>query len=430
MDKDRRFHFRMDLCMGCHACEVACSEQNGLPVDTQWRRVGEVQAGTFPDTRSFFISSGCNHCLEPACLQGCPVLAYKTTANGIVVHDDQTCIGCGYCTWNVPVNSIPTQRVNNYPQIIDGIIEGRIKALWIIATNPLVSFPDQNRLKRALKKLEFIAVQDGFHPTPTTEMADLLLPAAIWGEKEGCYTNSERRVSGVRAAVSPPGQAKPDFDIFMGLARQLGCRDALFPGWADPGDSFAEMQRVSKGRLCDYSGIRSEQLSRGGVQWPCNESRPEGTDSLYEDGVFQTCSGRARLLFSERKALEEETNSSFRLTLNTDRTVEHWHTGTKTTQVPILDKLAPCAWVEINPRTAKYFGIGPKDKVTLISARGRIDDLLVRITETIAPEQVFMPFHFAEQCTNLLTLPVFDPKSGQPNYKQCAVRILPTPKAY
>ena len=332
--------------------------------------------------------------------------------------------------WNVSVDSIPAQRGNNYPQIIDGIIEGRIKALWIVGTNPLVSFPDQNRLRLALKKLEFIAVQDGFHPTPTTELADLLLPAAIWGEKEGCYTNSERRVSGVRAAVSPPGQAKPDFDIFMGLAQQLGCRDALFPGWADPRDSFAEMQRVSKGRLCDYSGIRAEQLRRGGVQWPCNETRPEGTDSLYEDGVFQTPSGRARLLFTERKALEEETSSSYRLILNTGRTVEHWHTGTKTTQVPILDKLAPCAWVEINPQTAKYFGIRPKDKVALISARGRIDDLLVRITETIAPEQVFMPFHFAEQCTNLLTLPVFDPKSGQPNYKQCAVRIQPMPKRY
>ena len=190
------------------------------------------------------------------------------------------------------------------------------------------------------------------------------------------------------------------------------------------------MQRVSKGRLCDYSGIRSEQLGRVGVQWPCNESRPEGTDSLYEDGVFQTPSGRVRLLFTERRELEEETSGSFRPILNTDRIVEYWHTGTKTTQVPIIDKLGPCAWVEINPQRAKYFGIRPKDKVTLISARGRNDDLLVCITETTAPEQVFMPFHFAEQCTNLLTLPVFDPKSGQPNYKQCAVRIQVMPKAH
>ena len=118
-----------------------------------------------------------------------------------------------------------------YPDIIDAILAGRIKALWVIATNPLASFPDQERLRQALAGLDLLVVQDGFHPTPTTELADLVLPTAVWGEKSGSYTNSERRASRVRQAVSPPGEAKADFDIFMDLARVLGVSDELFPAW-------------------------------------------------------------------------------------------------------------------------------------------------------------------------------------------------------
>jgi len=120
--------------------------------------------------------------------------------------------------WEIEEELIPTARGYNYPEIIDGILDGHIKALWIIGTNPLVSFPDQNRLRKALKNLEFLVVQDGFHPTPTTELADLVLPAAIWGEKEGTFTNSERRVNRVRTAVAPPGSAKSDFEIFLDLS--------------------------------------------------------------------------------------------------------------------------------------------------------------------------------------------------------------------
>jgi assimilatory nitrate reductase catalytic subunit len=325
--------------------------------------------------------------------------------------------------WNVDVDLIPDARGANYPQIIDGILEGKIKALWVIATNPLVSFPDQARLKKALDKLELLVVQDGFHPTPTTELADLVLPAAIWGEKDGCYTNSERRVSRANAAVPPPGLAKADFQIFMELAECLGKRDLLFPNWNRSEDSFEEIRRISKDRLCDYSGITIEKMSRGGVQWPCNETHPDGSDSLYADGVFKTDDGKARLLFTVAEPLPEDTDNSHRLILNTGRTVEHWHTGTKTRNVDLLNKLSPEAWVEVNPATARYFGISAHDRVSLVSRRGRVDDLLVRISETIHPDHVFMPFHFAEKCINKLTLPAFDPKSGEPNYKQCAVRL-------
>lgn len=326
--------------------------------------------------------------------------------------------------WDIDAQQLPPRRGLAYPDIVDAILEGKIRALWVIGTNPVLSFPDQTRLKEALSRLDLLVVQDGFHPTATTELADLVLPAAIWGEKDGSYTNSERRASRVRAAVLPPGEAKADFEIFLDLARYLGVRDQLFPDWQGPEDAFAEMRRVSAGRLCDYSGMSYAQMEgQGGIQWPCNEEHPEGCDSLYADGLFPTEDGRANLLFISAEKGPEEVDEVYPLLLNTGRTVEHWHTGTKTRQVPILDKLAPEAWVEIDPQTARRYAIGPRDRVSLVSARGRVDGLLVRITETIGPEQVFVPFHFAEQCINKLTMPAFDPKSREPNYKQCAVRL-------
>lgn len=326
--------------------------------------------------------------------------------------------------WEIDAQQLPSRRGLAYPDIVDAILEGKIRALWVIATNPVLSFPDQARLKQALSRLDFLVVQDGFHPTATTELADLVLPAAIWGEKEGSYTNSERRASRVRAAALPPGEAKTDFEIFLDLARYLGVDAQLFPNWQGPEHAFAEMRRVSTGRLCDYSGMSYAQMeAQGGIQWPCNTRHPEGCDSLYADGIFPTKDGRANLLFTSAEKGPEEVDEVYPLLLNTGRTVEHWHTGTKTREVPILDKLAPEAWVELNPITARRYAIGARDRASLVSARGRVDGLLVRITETIGPEQVFVPFHFAEQCINKLTLPAFDPKSREPNYKQCAVRL-------
>src|SRR6185312_1545483 len=133
--------------------------------------------------------------------------------------------------WNLPADLIPAARGLAYPDIIEAAVQGRIKALWFVATNPAVSFPNYNLLEHALRSVEFLVVQDGFHPTPTSEFAHLVLPAAIWGEKEGTYTNSERRISKVNPAVSPPGEARPDFDIFLDLAERLGVRDELFSDW-------------------------------------------------------------------------------------------------------------------------------------------------------------------------------------------------------
>lgn len=329
--------------------------------------------------------------------------------------------------WNLDVARIPTARGLAYPDIIDAVLKKKIRVLWIIATNPLVSFPNTSVLKQALGELDLLVVQDCFHPTPTTELAHLVLPAATWGEKEGCYTNSERRVSRVNAVTSPPGEALSDFDIFLRLSQRLGCYNELFSGWTTPRDAFEEWKRVSAGRLCDCSGMTYEAMERhGGIQWPYPQGPaepPNAVRRLYSDGKFQTEDGRARFCCADWEPFPEQPSDDFPLVLNTGRTVEHWHTRTKTGAVPILETLSPRAWLEMNPVDAKRFGLRPHDLVDIVSARGRVRNIELRVTEIVAPGQVFVPFHFAEWNINEATQDIFDPISREPNYKQCAVRV-------
>jgi anaerobic selenocysteine-containing dehydrogenase len=322
--------------------------------------------------------------------------------------------------WNVDAARIPQQRGLAYPDIIEAAVAKKIRALWIIATNPVVSYPNFGVLQQAFENLEFLVVQDGFHPTPTTDLAHLVLPAAIWGEKEGTYTNSERRVSKVNRAVKAPAEARSDFDIFLAVAEKLGVRNELFPGWTSPHDAFDEWRRVSAGRLCDYSAMTWDQIeAEGGVQW--------GGERLYGDGRFQFDDGRAKLIAVECRPFPEQPNKEFPFIFNTGRTVEHWHTRTKTGRVPILHRLSPRAWLEMNPRDARTLGLSPHDKVSVVSRRSRVDGIELRVTEIVGPGQVFMPFHYEETNSNLVTQSAFDPVSREPNYKQCAVRVEKTP---
>ncbi len=318
--------------------------------------------------------------------------------------------------WNIDVNRIPTARGLAYPDIIEAAVAGKIKALWIIATNPVVSFPNYLVLEQALRSLDFLIVQDGFHPTPTSEFADLVLPAAIWGEKEGTFTNSERRVSKINQIVNPPGEARADFDIFLDLAERLGVRGELFPNWTTTEDAFKEWQLVSRGRLCDYSGFSWQEIEeKGGAQW--------GGERLYEDGVFEHPDGKARLYSVPCEPFIEQPNDEYPFILNTGRTVEHWHTRTKTAQVAILHNMSPNAWLEMNPADAAQLQLKPHDRVTIFSRRSSVKNVELRITGIVAPGQVFMPFHFAECNSNLVTLGAYDPISREPNFKQCAVRV-------
>ncbi|QHS50855.1 molybdopterin oxidoreductase family protein [Edaphobacter sp. 12200R-103] len=321
--------------------------------------------------------------------------------------------------WNIPVDRIPTARGLAYPDIIEAAVQGRIKALWFVATNPAVSFPNYNLLEYALRSVEFLVVQDGFHPTPTSEFAHLVLPAAIWGEKEGTYTNSERRVSKLNCAVPPPGEARPDFDIFLDIASRLSVKEELYPGWVSTHDAFLEWQRVSSGRMCDYSQFTWKDIEdANGLQW--------GGPSLYSDGRFATEDGRARIHVVPCDPFVEQPDAEFDFILNTGRTVEHWHTRTKTGNIELLNDMVPRAWLEMNPSDARRLYLKPHDRVTVRSRRGSVSDLELRITGIVAPGQVFMPFHFSETNSNIVTLGAFDPISREPNFKQCAVRVEKT----
>ncbi len=329
--------------------------------------------------------------------------------------------------WGIDEEIIPTARGLAYPDIVEGVLRGKIKGLWIIATNPLVSFPNQNYLLDVLSRLDFFVVQDGYHPIPTSDIADLVLPAAVWGEKEGTYTNSERRVSKVNPAVPPPGEAKSDFEIFLMIAKELGVYERLFPNWTKPEDAFNEWKQVSSGRLCDYSAMTYELIEEyGGIQWPYHKNSnraPHQNVLLYQNGIFQTEDGRAKLWAVENEASPESPDEDYPFLLNTGRTVEHWHTRTKTGQIPLLNRLSPEAWVEMNPRDAKRLKIEQGDYVRVISQRGAIGRIILRVTETVAPGQIFIPFHFAEANVNNLTVSACDPFSREPNYKQAAVKV-------
>ena len=245
--------------------------------------------------------------------------------------------------WNIDVDHIPKARGLAYPDIIEGAVTGKIKALWFIATNPAVSFPNYSVLEQALRSVEFLVVQDGFHPTPTSDFADLVLPAAIWGEKEGTYTNSERRVSKAIALVSPPGEARSDFDIFLDLAERLGVRQELYPGWTTTHDAFrngsaSPLDACATTAISPGSEIEEQAACSGAANVSTQtESSPRPTDE-------PCCISVPCVPFIE------QPNKEYDLILNTGRTVEHWHTRTKTAQVRHAQQAwCPNAWLEMNP---------------------------------------------------------------------------------
>ena len=326
---------------------------------------------------------------------------------------------------NIPHEWVPRERGYKYAEIIDAIERGEIKALWIVATNPLVSFVNHEKLRAALEKLDLLVVQDAFY-SDTAEIADVVFAAGTWGEKEGVYTNSERRCNRANKAVEPAGEAKSDFDIIVELSGHFqNIKENLFPGWSKPEDAFNEWKKLSKGQLCDYSGITYDMLEKeGGVQWPCNEEFPQGSARLYtEDIPFRTKDAKANLLALDWIPMQEPLNADFPVILNTGRTVEQWHTRTKTKSIDILNDLAPEAWVDINPADAERLKVKSGDRIALSSVRGRIEEVVVRVTQTVAPGNVFVPFHFNEQLVNTLTSSTFCPKSGEPNYKQTAIQL-------
>ncbi|MFC5049316.1 molybdopterin oxidoreductase family protein [Rubritalea spongiae] len=323
---------------------------------------------------------------------------------------------------------IPTQASWAYDQIIDGIFEGKIKALWVIATNGAHSWIHQDRFKQAMEKLDFLVVQDMYSMTETVAHADLLLPAAAWAEKDGVFINSERRIGPVKKVAIAPGQALSDFNIFRLVARYWGCDD-MFRRWTNPENAFKLMASLSEGQPCDFSGINDYRMidDCGGIQWPCPPDEVEGLENdnerrLFSDGKFFHPDQKAKFLFSEPTPVAEPTDDEFPFVLLTGRgSSAQWHTETRTKKSEVLRKLHPAEiYVEINPKDAQRLKIEPNSKIVVKSRRAEVE-VTASVTPSVYPGQLFMPMHYAKM--NKLTMGSFDPYSRQPSYKFCAVNV-------
>ena len=324
---------------------------------------------------------------------------------------------------------IPTQPSWAYNEIIEGILQERIKGLWVICTNTAHSWINQGQARDILGRLDCLVVQDMYATTETARMADLVLPAAGWGEKDGTFINSERRIGTIKRVVRAPGQALADFSIFKLVAEYWGCGE-MFRQWQSPAATFQILKRLSAGQPCDITGIDGYDMldERGGIQWPCpageSEAVPETERRLFEDGRYYHPDGRARFLYEDPRPLPEPPSDRFPLLLLTGRgSAAQWHTQTRTAKSAVLRKLYPAqVYVEVNPADARARGIVTSDAVQVESRRGRITATAF-VTRSVQPGQVFVPMHYEE--TNRLTDAVFDPYSKQPSYKACAVELRP-----
>ena len=323
---------------------------------------------------------------------------------------------------------IPSEGSLAYDQIIEGILRGKIRGLWVVATNSAHSWINQADLHDILGRLDFLVVQDMYATTETAVRAHLVLPAAGSGEKDGTFINSERRVGLIKRVSRAPGQALADFYIFKLIAEVWGCGE-MFRRWSSPEAVFRLLTEVTRGQPCDMTGITGYDMIEDmrGVQWPlpegaCVEAASERR--LFEDGRFYHADGRARFCHAAPERLPEAPNAEFPFTLLTGRgSSSQWHTLTRTGKSALLRKLgATDPYVEISPVDAEALGIAANSRVLVQSRRGR---MVARafVTHTVQPKQVFIPMHFAR--TNQLTLASFDRRSRQPSYKACAVKVRP-----
>ncbi|MGD2117023.1 MAG: nitrate reductase [Chromatiales bacterium] len=331
--------------------------------------------------------------------------------------------------WGIDEQFLPDKRGMFMTDILPAIETGQIKGLWLIATNPMTSMPNTPRIRKTLEKLEFLVVQDAYEDVETNQYSHVYLPAALWAEKEGVFTNTERRVNLISNVIDPPGEAKPDLWIFNNLAKRFEQGQKMeFPEKAE--QVFEELKRLSRGRMLDYSGMSYEKIEKNrGLQWPCSDSESEwagndssgGTKRLYTDGRFAFADGRAKLIPLPFVDNNERPDEQYPFWLNTGRVVEHFHTRTRTGKVGNQNKFSPTPYMEMNPDAAARLGVQHGQYARVISRRGDAV-VLVQLTQRVANDMVFIPFHFHD-CVNLLTLGLLDPYSRQPAYKQCAVKV-------
>ncbi len=308
------------------------------------------------------------------------------------------------------IKGLPSKPGMSYMDILENC-----KILYIMGANPMVSAPDTNRVKGILEEKELLIVQDIFM-TETAKLADIVLPAASWVEKDGTITGVERRVQRINKAVEPPGEARPEWMIICKLAEILGLKEKF--NYKEPSEIFEEIRNC----VPQYKGITYERLDRpGGIQWPCPSEGHPGTEFLFKER-FATPDGLGHFQVAEYKEPPEVPDSEYPYILTNGRVIFHFHTGTMTRRTNKLNEEVKEAFAEINLGDAKALGIKDGDKIVLKSKRGEIKTI-ARLTENIKKGIIFMPWHFSESAPNVLTGPIAGPPSRMPEFKFCPVKL-------
>jgi len=317
--------------------------------------------------------------------------------------------------WGCQLSDRPGLAVT---EIADAILKGDVKGLYVMGENPLLSEPNLEHFRQALEKVELLVVQDIFL-SETAWLADIVFPAAAFAEKDGTFTNTERRVQRVRQAILPPGEAKPDWEIISALAERMGKGR-----WERAYQSASQIMEEIASLTPIYGGIRFDRLDRGGLQWPCPDASHPGTPFLYQDSFAR---GRGKFHAVDYIPPAESISQKYPLVLTTGRILEHWHTGTMSRRANVLSELRPSGAVGMHPSDAARLGLVEGDSIIVTSKRGRLK-APVHITEKSPPGIIFMPFHWREAPANILTNDALDPLAKIPEYKVSAVKVLPQKK--
>jgi formate dehydrogenase alpha subunit len=310
------------------------------------------------------------------------------------------------------VDNLPSSPGYAVTTAIQAAAERKLKGLFIMGENPMLSDPDVNFVKKAISNLEFLVVQDIFL-SETAQMADVFLPAASYAEKDGTFTNTERCVQRVRMAIEPLAESRPDWQILCNIAEAAGYKHM---DYNHPEEIFEEICTVTP----IYAGINYKRIEEGVMQWPCPDTAHPGTPVLHRNGKFSKSKGS--FVPAEYRPPAELPDEEYTFTLTTGRMYYHYHTGTMTRRTTALHREVPEAFVEINSKDAEALGVRDGEKVHVSSRRGEIK-LKAKVSDIVPPKVVFIPFHFCEAAANVLTNHALDPIAKIPEYKVCAVKI-------
>jgi formate dehydrogenase alpha subunit len=320
--------------------------------------------------------------------------------------------------WNIKSGGLNRTLGLTTTEIMSAVGPNGVRALYIMGENPMMSEPDLNHTRHKMEQLEFLVAQDIFI-NESGSFADVFLPATSWAEKDGTFTNTDRRVQRVRQAIHPLGQSRPDWQIICEMAKRLenklSLKDSSFWDYTDPSQVIEEMGRV----VPEYAGVKYSRLDGAGLQTPVWDDQHPGTPFLFSEKFPR---GKGKFHPLDYNPIAEMPDEDYPLILTTGRVLEHWHGGTLTRH-SWLDDLYPEALIEINPADATHLGLSDKDAVRVTSRRGSIV-LRCKVTQKATPGVVFIPFHFAEAAANILTTSAMDPDAKIPEYKACAVRVV------